>query len=97
MADSNGGWSKGAIAIGVLSAGLGVGFYFGIYLPSRDQARGAAVAECLKAVGAQYSKDWESTCEGLKLGKNCQLPGVIAKVNDDRRHLSAEECYRPIS
>jgi len=94
MGDSNGMWFKGAIGIGVLAAGLGVGFYFGIYLPSRDQARGAAVTECKKAVDDQYTKDWEGSCERLKLGKNCKLPMLIGNAVDDRRRQSVDECYR---
>lgn len=94
MADSNGVWFKGAIAIGVLAAGLGIGYYFGIYLPSRDQARDAAIAACVNAASEGYSKDWESSCEQLKLGKNCELPMLIAKEFDDRRHQSVDECYR---
>ena len=94
MGESAGGFFKGAVGIGVLAAGLGVGYYFGIYLPNRDQAQGAVVAECLKSVSEQYSKDWENACQEMKLGKNCKLPGLLAKSVDDRRHEGANECAR---
>lgn len=94
MGESNGAWSKGVNALGVLAAGLGVGYYFGIYLPGRDQAQRAAVAACVAAADTQYSGDWDLSCEQLKHGKSCKaLPILIAKELDDRRHQRAAECY----
>jgi hypothetical protein len=94
MSESTTDWSKGAIAIGVLAAGLGVGYYYGLYLPNRDQSREAATRECLKAVMEQYTIDWESNCRQLKLGKSCKLPQLIANQNEERRHQNSDECYR---
>ena len=96
MGDSTGAWFRGAIGIGVLAAGLGVGYYFGIYLPNRDQTRGAAVATCLKGAVDQYSADWESQCQQLKLGKNCKLPRMFAKEIDERSQHLRDECPRII-
>ena len=94
MSESGGGFFKAAIGTGVLAAGLGVGFYFGIYLPGRDQVRTSAMAECMKAAYDDYTKDWETSCAQLKMGKNCKLPLLIARDKDERRHQSVDECNR---
>lgn len=94
MGDSSGGFFKAAIAIGVLAAGLGVGYYFGLYLPGRDQARSTAVAECLKRAADLYDKDWEDGCQSMKLGKSCKLPRLLATQIEDRHHQFADMCYR---
>jgi hypothetical protein len=96
MGDSNGGFFKGAGAVGVLAAGLGIGYYFGLYLPERDHARSAAVAECVNAVDEQYRQLWDDSCKQSKLGKNCKLNVVIATTLNESRRQSEGFCYRPI-
>jgi hypothetical protein len=96
MGESNGGFFKGAAAVGILAAGLGVGYYFGMYLPERDHARIAAVAECVAAANENANKDWESSCKDQKLGKNCKMNVFIAAGLNEARRQSISDCYRPI-
>ena len=97
MSESNGGgFFKGAAAVGVLAAGLGVGYYFGLYLPGRDHARAEAVAECVNTANENATKEWESSCKDQKLGKNCRMNILIATALNEGRRQSVGDCYRPI-
>ena len=87
---------KGAAAMGLLAAGLGVGYYFGLYLPGRDHACSAAVAECVTAANENADKEWESSCKDQKLGKHCKMNFLIAASLNEGRRQSVGDCYRPI-
>jgi hypothetical protein len=76
-AESKTDWFKVVIAVSVLIAASGVGYYFAIYLPGRP----GRIAECIRDANNGYGKNWDSacaaqakTCAAMKLPKEfCQL------------------------
>lgn len=100
---------KIAIGLGALTAGAGVGYHYGVYLPKieRDRLEAAAnatiarqknYAACLEAAEQAHLLRWETTCmsSGQK-EKDCPLEVFPADRLLDQKEAAEKVCLEKFS
>ena len=85
---------KIAVGLGILAAGLGVGYHFAIYIPQHEREQIAAAEEsrieraasakaaydeCRMNAASAYDAGWDADCKISKKSAGCSLPSYKAE------------------
>lgn len=94
---------KIAVGLGVLAAGAGIGYHYGVYLPeierermettaSDNAARKERYSACRSAAWDIYSSNWDSNCISLGRKKDCKLPTSAANRWGEEKKQYEKRC-----
>ena len=93
---------KLATALGVLLAGAGVGFYYGIFLPSQDNAEHAKAAQaeyndCIGFAEMSYKRRWAGSCQAMHDADVAAFDDCADNLFSTERGCRAKHPIRPAS
>ena len=103
MFDNPGSFLKIALGAGFLAAGMGLGYYYGVYLPRLAERREAIFTtqkqesrtrfdSCLASAYSSYTSNWNDNCKSLKRKEGCALSIYVSNDVEKYRDKSIKLC-----